>query len=207
MKTSHLPSGNYLGDRGVNPCSLIFPSLGKHFLLGGPDGEGPPDNAQRWPVMGCSSTAGGAWGEKREDGGMEGWRERALLCKGIVRWLTSATQVCVRKLFMGSHSSPAWSTPSLGWWRQSRMSLYRQNQPTWLLFLFLSIFIYASKLQLERLFPVMLIKWQLCRSLPSWFKESCLVFFRNLSWKEENATWHLSRPSQERRNNIVLEAV
>jgi len=45
VKTSHLPSGNYLGDRGVNPHSLIFPSLRKHFLLGGPDGERPSDNA------------------------------------------------------------------------------------------------------------------------------------------------------------------
>lgn len=66
MKTSHLPSGHYLGDWGVNPCSLIFPSLRKHFLTGGPDGERPPDKAWRWSVMGCSSTAGGPHGEHVE---------------------------------------------------------------------------------------------------------------------------------------------
>lgn len=58
--------------------------------------------------MGCSSIAGGPWGEKAEGEGERG-REggRALLCKRIVRWLTSATEVCVRKLFVGTHNSPA----------------------------------------------------------------------------------------------------
>lgn len=170
--------------------------------------RGPSDNAERRPVMGCSSSrrSWGWEGRGEREEGMEGGR--ALLCKRIVRSLTSATQVCVRRFLVRSHTALCEAPPSLGWWRQlSRMSLGAGRTSQHGFFFSLSVFIYASKLQLECLFPVILIKWQPCGSLPSWFKESWLVCFRNLSWKEENSTRHLSWPSQERRNNIILEAV
>lgn len=81
-------------------------------------------------------------GERGREGGMEGGR--ALLCKWIVRWLTSATQVCVRKLFVGSHSSPAWSTPipRLVETVAKDETRYRQSQPTWLFFLCFSLYLF-----------------------------------------------------------------
>lgn len=154
--------------------------------------------------MGCSNTAGGRRPAHAEGG-------RGLLCKWFVRQLTSATYVRVRKLSAGSHSNPTWSTPVLRLVETVGKggTRYGQNQLTQLFFLSVSllIFIYASKLWLKCLSPVVLIKWQLYWSLPPWFKENCPVFFRNLSWREKNSTRHPSPPSEERRNNIILEAV
>lgn len=107
-------------------------------------------------------------------------------------------------------ATPHEAPPSLGWWTVGKDGTrYGQNQLTQLFFLSVSllIFIYASKLSLKCLSPVVLIKWQPYRSLPPWFKENCPVFFRNLSWREEKSTRHANPPAEERRNNIILEAV
>lgn len=154
--------------------------------------------------MGCSSTAGGRRGVHVEG-------RRGLPCKRFVRELTRAVYVCVRKLSVGSHSNPLWSTliHRLVETVNKDGTRYRQNWLTQIFFIFVSLFlfIYASKLWLKCLSPVVLIKWQPYWSFPLWFKEKRPVVFRNPSLREEALTRHLSWPSQERRNNIILEAV
>lgn len=199
MKTSHLPSGNYLGDRGVNPCSLIFPSLRKHFLTGGPDGERPSDKAWRWSVMGCSSTAGGPRGEHAE-GELSCTNSSAgCVCMYVCICLSMCVCVslCVRESCM-QHV--------LGCRRQAVM--VRTGHTDWYHHYSFSPCFYVLR-HLHHSWsalPVVLKKWQLRWSLRgTWLKEKHSVFFRNLGWR--GPPRHPTQSSQERRKNIILEAL